>query len=376
VSLLHLRHSVKLVGAGAGQTRLVGDLLGLGSGSSLASLALKGSVILAPRESPEMLDCALVESRGDGIHCGKGAAPKLARCSIAGHRANGVYCAAGAAPVLTACDIRENAGSGVLAQGASPVLLNCLVVANSSLYGAGVEATESAPAILYSTITGNRGGGLHTVASAPVVTGSILWGNPGGSIRLSGGFAEVSYSCLEGQGVWPGESIVGADPRFFRNGYWIDPGTPEKPLDDTWVDGDYHLRSWSPCIDSAAAYDAPATDIEGMPRLCGAGVDMGAYESGSCGPPVPFVRGDANASGEIDISDGVFTLSYLFLGDRPPSCPAAADADDSGRLELTDSVYVLNFLFLGTEAPPEPFASCGDDPTAGELPCPRFAPCE
>lgn len=373
---LHLRHGVRLVGAGRAQSRLVGDLLGLGSGSSLASLTVKGSVLLSARESPEITDCAIVESRGDGIFCGQGAAPRLAGCVIARNRGSGVSCAAGARPILSACEIRENQGSGVLARGASPTLVNCLVVANSVVYGAGIDLTDASSAILFTTITGNPGGGVRAVGSAPAVTSSILWGNPGGALRLSGGFAQVSHSCLEGQGVWPGAAIVGADPLFVRAGYWVDPATPGKPVDDTWVDGDYHLRPGSPCIDAASQYDTPPNDIEGASRPCGAGVDMGAYESGGCGRSVPFRRGDADAGGEIDISDGIFTLLYLFLGGAAPPCPAAADADDNGEIELTDPVYVIHFLFRGTPPPPEPFASCGEDPTPDGLGCPRFAPCE
>ena len=34
-----------------------------------------------------------------------------------------------------------------------------------------------------------------------------------------------------------------------------------------------------------------------------------------------FVRGDANADGTHNITDGVFTLAWLFSGGNPPPCP-------------------------------------------------------
>lgn len=40
--------------------------------------------------------------------------------------------------------------------------------------------------------------------------------------------------------------------------------------------------------------------------------------------PAAFLRGDANASGKVDLSDAVFTLNWLFLGGLAPSCPDAA----------------------------------------------------
>ena len=53
-------------------------------------------------------------------------------------------------------------------------------------------------------------------------------------------------------------------------------------------------------------------------------------------PNVPFVRGDANGDGSIDITDAIFTLGFLFLGGGAPPCEDAADADDRGTLEITD----------------------------------------
>jgi hypothetical protein len=50
----------------------------------------------------------------------------------------------------------------------------------------------------------------------------------------------------------------------------------------------------------------------------------------------PFVRGDGNADGTIDLSDAVFVLGYLFQGRQEPLCLDAADANDDGDLDLSD----------------------------------------
>ena len=96
-------------------------------------------------------------------------------------------------------------------------------------------------------------------------------------------------------------------------------------------------------------------------------------------PPTPaagFRRGDTNASGDINITDGVFVLNYLFLGGQEPPCPDAADSDDSGSLDISDGVRVLNFLFLGGAAPPAPGPqSCGADPVPDELGVCIYEPC-
>ena len=89
-------------------------------------------------------------------------------------------------------------------------------------------------------------------------------------------------------------------------------------------------------------------------------------------PKVPFVRGDANGDGSIDITDAIFTLGFLFLGGGAPPCEDAADADDRGTLEITDAVYLLNFLFSGGPEPPPPHEVEGEDPTEDLLGCRGF----
>jgi hypothetical protein len=85
-----------------------------------------------------------------------------------------------------------------------------------------------------------------------------------------------------------------------------------------------------------------------------------------------FVRGDSNRDGQVDISDGIFTLAYLFLGGALPSCEDALDADDSGELDVTDAVYLLSHVFLGGAAPPEPYPAPGLDRTVDRLGCKGF----
>lgn len=90
-----------------------------------------------------------------------------------------------------------------------------------------------------------------------------------------------------------------------------------------------------------------------------------------------FIRGDANLSGTVDISDGIFTLGCLFGGGRCPVCSDSADANDSGALDLSDAVFTFNHLFGGGNPPPPPFPlpgfdgtptdafTCGDPPIGG-----------
>ena len=74
--------------------------------------------------------------------------------------------------------------------------------------------------------------------------------------------------------------------------------------------------------------------------------------------PPPFIRGDANADGVIDVSDAGQVLLILFAGRPAISCQAAEDADGNETIDLSDAVYLLEYLFLGGP-PPEPFPGCG-----------------
>jgi hypothetical protein len=71
-----------------------------------------------------------------------------------------------------------------------------------------------------------------------------------------------------------------------------------------------------------------------------------------------FLRGDSNVDGEINLTDGITTLEWLFLGGRRPACPDAADVDSSREVSISDPIYTFNFLFLGGPEPPAPFPGC------------------
>ncbi|MGE3167138.1 MAG: dockerin type I repeat-containing protein, partial [Planctomycetota bacterium] len=89
----------------------------------------------------------------------------------------------------------------------------------------------------------------------------------------------------------------------------------------------------------------------------------------------PFVRGDCNGSGGVDIADAVFLLAALFSGGATPSCDDACDTGDDGTVDIADAVSLLGALFGGAAPPPAPHPTCGLDPTADSLGCGAFAGC-
>jgi hypothetical protein len=93
------------------------------------------------------------------------------------------------------------------------------------------------------------------------------------------------------------------------------------------------------------------------------------------GPPAVLRRGDANGDGELDISDAVFLLWYLFVDGRTPGCGDAADATDDGTLDISDPIAILGQLYLGQEPAGGFLGICGPDLTEDSLDCNSAGPC-
>ena len=95
-----------------------------------------------------------------------------------------------------------------------------------------------------------------------------------------------------------------------------------------------------------------------------------------------FHRGDSNADGDVNLSDAVFTLGFLFQGGPPPACLESADTDNDGAVNISDGISLLGFLFQGGAPPAEPGvppAPCGPDSDApgsrGDLGCEEYPDC-
>lgn len=232
-------------------------------------------------------------------------------------------------------------GGAIYCQNVSPNISNCLIALNFADDGAGIwcrtytEApeyeVESAPAISNVTVIGNAamevGGGICCRwGSSPAIADSIIWGNAAASwpqiAVLDDAQLVVASSDVEGN--WPGPGNIDADPCFAEEGYRDNNGTPLDPNDDTYTEGDYHLKSqagrwdvnegrWviddvtSPCIDGGNPMSPIGFEV--FPN--GGVVNMGAYggtgeasKSYFGGPPCEtIVAGDINGDCEVNFLD-------------------------------------------------------------------------
>lgn len=93
--------------------------------------------------------------------------------------------------------------------------------------------------------------------------------------------------------------------------------------------------------------------------------------------PKIFLRADANGDAKVDITDGITTFNFLFLGGRTPPCIEAADSNNDGAVDISDGIFTLGYLFLGGPTPQPPHESTlgppGQDPNPNP---PDFLGCE
>ena len=72
-----------------------------------------------------------------------------------------------------------------------------------------------------------------------------------------------------------------------------------------------------------------------------------------------FLRGDCTGDSNVDLSDAVCALNWLFRETAMPGCIAALNTNGDADVNITDAVSLLNFLFAGGPAPVAPFPDCG-----------------
>ncbi|MEM7232261.1 MAG: hypothetical protein AAF517_08810 [Planctomycetota bacterium] len=141
------------------------------------------------------------------------------------------------------------------------------------------------------------------------------------------------------------------------------------PVLDTFVDVSY------PRIDNLAALQLLDVDCDGSGVSDYLEIQRGilADEDEDGEPDVcraPFLRGDANVDGKVDLSDVITILDHLFRSAEALRCERAADTDDNDVMNLTDAVYLAQYLFLEGPGLADPGPTdCGFDPTPGVLTC-------
>ncbi len=141
----------------------------------------------------------------------------------------------------------------------------------------------------YGNTAAGTGGALRLDEVEYDVRNCIFWGDTPDEIDLSGnGIGSVTYSLVEDGHT--GEGNLSTPPLF------VDASN-----------GDFHLRTASPAIDTGTSDDAPDMDLDGVARPQGDGFDMGAYEYD--GPPALTLTLAIEGQGELEPPPGEHTYT-------------------------------------------------------------------
>ncbi|MHC5026051.1 MAG: choice-of-anchor Q domain-containing protein, partial [Planctomycetota bacterium] len=241
---------------------------------------------------------------------------------------------AGSTHMLFNCEFRNNeaAGPGGALYNSSYFdipstmsAVNCLLACNTADEGAGAYNEAGCNLSMVNCTLGHNvadtgGGGLANVGEGAVAEflNGILWENdaPIDPQILEGpGIVTVFFSIVEGG--WPGTGNLSTPPA------WIDADADDCP------DGNYRLSELSPAIDAGdPRLVTTVFDLDGLDRVVGNSVDLGAYEFQSI--PCPT---DLTGNGVTDVEDLVIVIS----GWGTP----AGDVNGDGMTDVVDLTLVI-----------------------------------
>ena len=83
----------------------------------------------------------------------------------------------------------------------------------------------------------------------------------------------------------------------------------------------------------------------------------------------PFIRGDIDGSGAIEVVDVIETVRVVMRIGGPERCAEVTDVDNDGILLISDPILLLLFLFARGAPPAPPFPSCAPSPEPEDEPC-------
>ena len=262
---------------------------------------------------------------------------RLVNITVSGNVAGfggGISCKKSEVSMWNCIVIGNNArinGGGLYNYASEVEMTNCLLTGNSTLMedvtgGSAIHNLGGNLTILDSTIADNTDGtnpaNGKAIASYVwkipadsnlVVANSILYNGGDEIITNHSGTVSISYSDV--QGGWTGTGNINKNPQFTNPG--------QRSIEGEWINGDYTLKSNSPCLDKGKNLLLPLDkadldkdtniteqipiDLGGNKRVQNSVVDLGAFERGSITPP----------PSDPNVQDGVWINVPTYVPDYP-----------------------------------------------------------
>lgn len=74
-------------------------------------------------------------------------------------------------------------------------------------------------------------------------------------------------------------------------------------------------------------------------------------DSDGQGDACEYLCGDANNDKDVNVSDAVYIINYVFVGGDPPLPMAAGDVNCDDTCNVSDAVFIINYVFVGGNEP-------------------------
>lgn len=264
------------------------ELVGCSFIGNHAIESMGGAIYNFSHSRPVIVDCIFEGNsadRGGAVYIDEYCDPNVIGCTFLANEAtnNGrggaIFYSDQSASNLVDCRFLGNVAGqgGAICVRGFPTVVNCLFSGNSSTRGAAIcLETGTFVDVINSTFSANAatesGGALYGLVGTTQFSNCILWDNLPQEIYMPSGLVQIHHSDVQGSGGTD-QGNLDEDPRF------------QDPLGADGIagtiDDNLRLSLGSPCIDAGNDTALPAfatTDLDGLERVIGARVDMGAYE--------------------------------------------------------------------------------------------------
>ena len=321
--------------------------------------------------SPTIRNCQITQNECPGIYASNGSNPHVEECTIANNAGHGAwaentsgvfYSPEPSTLYVDSCVIADNSAGGIRIEAADAVVSRSVIAGNQ---GDGVAAWWTVHLDMSSSLLRNNGGkGLFIVLSSGQfsVSNCTIVGNETGIYydgsppldRSSGGQGDTSrisssiVAFNDAQGInlgafawWMPHRIECSDAFGNPGGNWTGGASglgdtlgnfSLNPIFCDTAAGDFHISSTSSC---APAYNSCAMLI-------------GRYGI-SC--VKPYICGDANEDGAVNLADAIFIINYAFRSGPSPDPVPAGDPNCDNAINVGDVVHIVNYVFKGGPEP-------------------------
>lgn len=82
--------------------------------------------------------------------------------------------------------------------------------------------------------------------------------------------------------------------------------------------------------------------------------DQADGDGDDIGDACEFICGDSNGDGNVNVSDAVKIINYVFVGGTPPDPMESGDCNCDQTCNISDAVAIINYIFVGGYEPCDP----------------------